>query len=111
MCTCTATPKKVSDKLKPSCLFRSLEFFITKLALAGIEAAILCYSSSTPFSVHTPREVEEYNRTKGTVIRGLLKFTTVLLSKHTKEAFSVRVKGLRVRVRARKVICGITSKP
>jgi len=82
----TATPKKPSDK--PSCLFQSLEFFITRLALGDIEAATQCYTS--PYSsVHTPREEEEYNRAKCAVLLRVLKLVAVLLTRHPKEAFSV----------------------
>ena len=84
--TDTVTPKKASDK--PSCLLQSLEFFITQLSLRGIDAATQCYTTSYS-SVHTPREEEEYNRAKCTVVLRMLKFTAVLLTHHPKEAFSV----------------------
>ena len=84
--THTVTPKKASDK--PSCLLQILEFFITQLSLRGIDAATQCYATSYS-SVHTPREEEEYNRAKCTVVLRVLKFTAVLLTQHPKEVFSV----------------------
>ena len=83
-----AKPRKSHEK--PSNLFQSLEFFVSTLALHGIEAAVSCFDSSLS-TVHTPREVEEYNRVKCSLVLHLLTFASILLEKHTKQAFSVRL--------------------
>ena len=80
--------KPVRSTDRPSCLFISLEQFVSKLALCGIEDAAQCFESSHTV-VHTPREVVEYNATKCSVILALLRFVTVLLTSHPNEAFSV----------------------
>lgn len=66
----------------------SIEHFLSKLALCGIEAAVQCFESSQTV-VHTPKEVVDYNATKCSVILALLHFVSVLLTKHPKDAFSV----------------------
>ena len=86
--THTAKPKKSTDK--PSCLFESLHFFISKLSLHGLEAAVH-YVQQGCNSIHTPKEIEEYNRAKCAVIVKVMKFATVLLDKHPGEAFTVSV--------------------
>ena len=73
---------------KPSCLFESLHFFISKLSLHGLEAAVQ-YVQQGYNSIHTPKEIEEYNRAKCAVIVRVMKFATVLLDKHPSEAFTV----------------------
>lgn len=80
------TPTKPSER--PSCLFISLDQFVSKLSLCGIEEATQCFEL-THAVVHTPREVVDYNSTKCSVILALLQFVAVLLTKHPKEAFSV----------------------
>jgi hypothetical protein len=62
----------------PSCLFKSLEFFLSKLALHGLEAAASCYEGGDE-TVHSPNEMEEYNRSKCDVIIGVLKFVGILV--------------------------------
>lgn len=75
-----------------SCLFSSVQFFLESLALGSIEAAALCFDSSV-ISVHTPLEVEEYNRAKCDLILRLFRLLGNLLNLHPKEAISVSVLG------------------
>jgi DNA-dependent protein kinase catalytic subunit len=77
-------PAKQSENL--SCLFPGVEQFLSKLALHGLEGASQCYESSSSV-VHTPREVSDYNSRKCAVTLALLRFVTVLLTRHPKEAF------------------------
>eukprot|EP00731_Ephydatia_muelleri_P028749 Em0020g393a len=73
---------------KTSNLFRSVQFFLESLALGGIEAAALCFDSSVT-SVHTPLEIEEYNRAKCDLVLRLFRFLGNLVNYHSKEAISV----------------------
>eukprot|EP00731_Ephydatia_muelleri_P036866 Em0341g3a len=72
---------------KTSNLFRSVQFFLESLALGGIEAAALCFDSSVT-SVHTPLEIEEYNRAKCDLVLRLFRFLGNLVNYHSKEAIS-----------------------
>ena len=67
---------------------------MSKLSLRGIDAAAQCFES-THAVVHTPREVADYNHTKCSVILALLQFVGVLLTKHPKEAFTVRMSSIK----------------
>jgi DNA-dependent protein kinase catalytic subunit len=78
-------PSKQSEK--PSSLFTSLEQFLSRLALSGVEGASRCFDSAHAV-VHTPREVASYTATKCSVLLALLHFVTVLLTRHPKQAFS-----------------------
>ena len=86
-CLSIVKPAKQSEKL--SCLFPGVDQFLSKLALHGLEEASQCYESS-PSVIHTPREVSDYNSRKCAVTLALLRFVTVLLTRHPKEAFGVR---------------------
>ena len=79
-------PAKLSERL--SCLFPAVEQFVSKLALRGVTEASQCFQSA-PSVVHTPREISDYNSRKCSVVMALLRFVTVLLSRHPKEAFGV----------------------
>ena len=79
-------PAKPSEKL--SCLFLGVEQFLSKLALGGLQEASQCFESA-PSVVHTPREISDYNSRNCAVTLALLRFVTVLLNKHPKEAFGV----------------------
>ena len=73
---------------RTSCLFNSLQFFLERLALGGIEAAAACFDSSATL-VHTPSESEEYSRAKCDLILRLFRFLSGMLNVHPKEAVSV----------------------
>ncbi|XP_070581112.1 DNA-dependent protein kinase catalytic subunit-like [Ptychodera flava] len=75
----SATMKKQSN------LFKSLDFFMTKLSLEDIFSAAKCFKSTMTGAVFTPREVEDYNKAKCTVIVRLIDFLTVLLAFHSNE--------------------------
>lgn len=50
---------------KPSVLFKSVSFFLSKMAMLGITAASNCFtagSSSVKSEVFTPKEIDSYNR-------------------------------------------------
>lgn len=53
------------DGKKSSVLFQSLNFFVTKMAMFGINEARECFTagaSSSREEVFTPREIDSYNR-------------------------------------------------
>ena len=66
------------DMQMVSCLFGSLEFFVQKLALCGLEAAVSCFDHTLE-TVHSPREREEYDTAKCSLILHLLKFLGILV--------------------------------
>lgn len=50
---------------KSSVLFKSLSFFVTKMAMFGITAARDCFTvgvSSDKVEIFTPNEIDSYNR-------------------------------------------------
>ncbi|KAK7005038.1 DNA-dependent protein kinase catalytic subunit, partial [Biomphalaria glabrata] len=67
-----------------SCIFVSLEFFLKKLAFNDIAAASCLFSHRDNFTF-TPREIEEYNRMKCTVIIRFWNFMSILIAKFSKE--------------------------
>lgn len=64
------------DKL--SCLFKSVEFFLSNLALHGLEAAARCFEGSREV-VHSPNEMEDYSKTKCSLILEVLKLVSILV--------------------------------
>ncbi|KAI8501204.1 hypothetical protein Bbelb_212990, partial [Branchiostoma belcheri] len=74
---------------KPSQLFTALEFFLTKLALSDIDAAARCFESHGAATLFTPRETEDYNYGKCTVIVRIMDFFTVLLGAFPQDAYKV----------------------
>ena len=81
-------PAKPSEGL--SCLFASLDQFLSRLVLRGVEGAVECFKLTHSAVVHTPREESEYVQKKCSVMLSLMRFVTVLLNRHPKEGFSVR---------------------
>lgn len=71
-----------------SVLFQSVRFFLERLAGAGLEAAIGCFST-THQTVFSPREREEYNQAKCQVVLRVLQLAAGLLSNHPNEALTV----------------------
>ncbi|XP_055874578.1 DNA-dependent protein kinase catalytic subunit-like [Biomphalaria glabrata] len=67
-----------------SCIFVSLEFFLKRLAFNDIAAASRLFSHRDNFTF-TPREIEEYNRMKCTVIIRFWNFMSILIAKFSKE--------------------------
>ncbi|XP_078611933.1 DNA-dependent protein kinase catalytic subunit-like isoform X3 [Branchiostoma floridae x Branchiostoma japonicum] len=75
---------------KPSQLFTALEFFLSKLALSDIDAAARCFrSGGSAAALFTPRETEEYNYGKCTVIVRIMDFFTVLLGMFPQESCKI----------------------
>ncbi|EDO34282.1 predicted protein [Nematostella vectensis] len=73
-----------------SVLFTSLSYFLSNLAMLGIQAAIKCFPKTTHITdVATPKEMDEYNRVKCTVIVRIMNFFTVLLQAYPDQGFKI----------------------
>ncbi|XP_052761107.1 DNA-dependent protein kinase catalytic subunit-like isoform X2 [Mya arenaria] len=78
-------------------VWRSLEFFLTKVALSDIDVLVKLFLKKGEDQLFTPREKQDFNRGKCTVIIRLLNFFTVMLAKYKKEALQVIPKSLLCR--------------
>jgi DNA-dependent protein kinase catalytic subunit len=73
---------------KQSKLFTSLNFFLTKLSVAEINAAVQCFSTAADVSsVHTPHERELYSRAKCNVVLKIVKFVHILTTRCREDVF------------------------
>uniref|UniRef100_A0A3Q4MQ59 DNA-dependent protein kinase catalytic subunit n=1 Tax=Neolamprologus brichardi TaxID=32507 RepID=A0A3Q4MQ59_NEOBR len=71
--------------LNKSRFLKALHFFLTELATHELVAAESCFPLGEKTSHFSPREVEQYNYSKCTIIVRLLEFTTMILAKGDKE--------------------------
>ncbi|XP_072167838.1 DNA-dependent protein kinase catalytic subunit-like [Diadema setosum] len=78
---------RTAKKGKDSVLFTSIGYFLDKLATTSL--ASLAKEDQVTMTTFTPREGEDFNRIKCTVLIRLLDFLSVLLGVHTKEALDV----------------------
>ena len=74
----------VADK-KGTVVFRAINHFIEKLALEDIEAAAKLFDKKLETTVFTPREVDEYNKAKCTVIVRIFNFICTMLAGSNRE--------------------------
>ena len=81
------SPSELFSSSSSSQLFTSVEFFLTKLALSGIEGVL----GSSEVSVVGPHEREEYDRLRWRTTELLLKLINVFLTCHTNETMSYKV--------------------
>ncbi|XP_029935630.1 DNA-dependent protein kinase catalytic subunit isoform X2 [Myripristis murdjan] len=70
----------LASKEKPSFL-KAVGFFLTELATHGLEAAESCFPMGQQTSHFSPREIDQYNYSKCTIIVRLMEFTTMILVK------------------------------
>ncbi|KAL3877683.1 hypothetical protein ACJMK2_035352, partial [Sinanodonta woodiana] len=70
-------------------IFETLIYFLENVALKDIDSVTKLFPASTAADTFTPKEIEDFNRTKCTVIVRLLNFLTVLIGKYQKDAFKV----------------------
>ncbi|XP_034023252.1 DNA-dependent protein kinase catalytic subunit-like [Thalassophryne amazonica] len=68
-----------------SSFMKALSFFLTELATHDLAAAQTCFSLGEKTSHFSPREVDQYNYSKCTIIVRLLEFATMILVKEDKE--------------------------
>ncbi|KAM8822809.1 DNA-dependent protein kinase catalytic subunit isoform 1-T1 [Spinachia spinachia] len=77
-------PLMLSTREKSSFL-KAICFFLTELATCDLAAAESCFSHGLKTSHFSPREVEQYNFSKCTIIVRLLEFVTMILVKGDKD--------------------------
>ena len=81
------SPSELFSSSSSSQLFTGVEFFLTKLALSGIEGVL----GSLEVGVVGPHEREEYDRLRWRTAELLLKLINVFLTCHTNETLSYKV--------------------
>ncbi|XP_023688567.2 DNA-dependent protein kinase catalytic subunit isoform X1 [Paramormyrops kingsleyae] len=74
-------PTVMQSTTKKSRFLKALQFFIDQLATQDIAAAEICFPVRQKVSVFSPKEKEDYNYSKGTIIVRLMEFVTMLLDK------------------------------
>ncbi|XP_061073095.1 DNA-dependent protein kinase catalytic subunit [Conger conger] len=67
--------------LKKSSFLKAVQFFITELAMQDLSAAENCFSVGQKTALFSPKEREDYNYSKGTIIVRLMEFVTMVLLK------------------------------
>lgn len=72
-----------------SSFLKAISFFVTELATHELTAAESCFPLGERTSHFSPREVDQYNFSKCTIIVRLLEFTTMILEKGDQEFWKV----------------------
>uniref|UniRef100_A0A665X1D8 DNA-dependent protein kinase catalytic subunit n=1 Tax=Echeneis naucrates TaxID=173247 RepID=A0A665X1D8_ECHNA len=72
-----------------SCFLKAVHFFLAELATHELAAAEICFPWALKSSHLSPREVDQYNYSKCTVIVRMLEFVTVILVKGDKELWKL----------------------
>lgn len=81
-----------SGSAEDSSFLKAVHFFLTELATHELSAAESCFhlgKDSSRTSHFSPREIDEYNFSKCTIIVRLLEFTTMILIKGDQDFFKV----------------------
>ncbi|XP_059900479.1 DNA-dependent protein kinase catalytic subunit [Gadus macrocephalus] len=74
-------PHQVLGSGEQSSFRKAIRFFLTELATQELSAAEGCFAVGQKGSVFSPREVEQYHYSKGTIIVRLLEFASMVLLK------------------------------
>ncbi|KAI1889250.1 hypothetical protein AGOR_G00177210 [Albula goreensis] len=74
-------PHEMLGFKEKSNFLKAVQFFITELAMQDLAAVEKCFSVGTKGSVFSPKESEDYNYSKGTIIVRLMEFATMALDK------------------------------
>uniref|UniRef100_A0A3B4GU24 DNA-dependent protein kinase catalytic subunit n=1 Tax=Pundamilia nyererei TaxID=303518 RepID=A0A3B4GU24_9CICH len=82
-------PQYILSSKDKSRFLKALHFFLTELATHELVAAESCFPLGEKTSHFSPREVEQYNYSKCTIIVRLLEFTTMILAKGDKELWKL----------------------
>lgn len=82
-------PLHAQDCKEKSRFLKALNFFLTELATHELTAAESCFSLGEKTSHFSPREVDQYNYSKCTIIIRLLEFATMTLVKGDQEFWKV----------------------
>ncbi|KAK1173766.1 DNA-dependent protein kinase catalytic subunit [Acipenser oxyrinchus oxyrinchus] len=72
-------PHEVLGTKVQSGFLKAIEFFITELAVQDISAAELCFSVGPKGALFSPKEREDYNYSKGTIIVRMMEFVSMVL--------------------------------
>ena len=72
-----------------SSFLKAISFFLTELATHELAAAESCFPLGDRTSHFSPREVDQYNFCKCTIIVRLLEFATMILEKGDQEFWKV----------------------
>lgn len=72
-----------------SSFLKAVHFFLTELATRDLSAAESCFYLGKETSHFSPREIDQYNFSKCTIIVRLLEFTTMILIKNNLEFLKV----------------------
>ncbi|XP_031163630.2 DNA-dependent protein kinase catalytic subunit [Sander lucioperca] len=78
-------PHHMLSSKEDSRFLKAIRFFLTELATHELAAAESCFSFGKKTSHFSPREVDQYNFSKCTIIVRLLEFTTMILVKGDEE--------------------------
>lgn len=81
-----------SGSAEDSSFLKAVHFFLTELATHELSAAESCFhlgKDSSRTSHFSPREIDQYNFSKCTIIVRLLEFTTMILIKGDQDFFKV----------------------
>uniref|UniRef100_A0A3Q1J9C8 DNA-dependent protein kinase catalytic subunit n=1 Tax=Anabas testudineus TaxID=64144 RepID=A0A3Q1J9C8_ANATE len=89
---------------KKSSFLKAIHFFLTELATHDLAAAESCFHHGEKTSHFSPREVDQYNYSKCTIIVRLLEFATMVLVKGDLEMLKVSL-GLIRKVLTALVVC------
>lgn len=68
---------------------KAIEFFITELAVQDISTAELCFSVGPKGALFSPKEREDYNYSKGTIIVRMMEFVSMVLENCQPEFWKV----------------------
>ncbi|XP_029002542.1 DNA-dependent protein kinase catalytic subunit isoform X2 [Betta splendens] len=74
-------PQHMLSSKEKSTFLKAVNFFLTELASHSLAAAESCFSHGERTSHFSPREVDQYNYSKCTIIVRLLEFATMVLVK------------------------------
>ncbi|XP_052262779.1 DNA-dependent protein kinase catalytic subunit-like isoform X1 [Dreissena polymorpha] len=88
------TPGELFTAKGSSQLWACLEFFVTKVALTDIEGMANLFKIKKDTDLFTPKEKQDFNRGKCTVIVRMLGLITIMLAKFKKDTLQVIPKGL-----------------
>ncbi len=86
VCVCAAQLKKSE---KASCLFQSLEFFVSQLALGGLGETLQFFEGPSQPPVLSPRDEETYTKAKREVVWYIVRLVGVLVDHHYDNLTSV----------------------
>ncbi|MBN3311515.1 PRKDC kinase, partial [Atractosteus spatula] len=82
-------PQQILGTQEKSSFLKAIGFFIAELTMQDISAAERCFSSGPKGSLFSPREREDYNYCKGTIIVRLMEFVTMVLDNCSQDFWKI----------------------